>query len=307
MLERLTDSSKQVYSVAENEARSLDHRYVGTKHLLLALIVVDSVAAQALRSLGVLASDVRSHVEKSAAPKAGKSKLPLQYTPAAETVLRLAVEEANLLGQDRAGAEHILLGLLHAGAGDGVDILGQCGVGVDQVRRAVLDTAGQQQLPAEAPPDPRSGRIFISYRREDTSHVAGRIADRLVDHLGEEQVFMDVDSIEIGVDFRKVVTDAVGRCDVLLAIIGRRWATAEDADGNVRLAARDDLVRLEVETALQRNVRVIPVLVDGAAMPRPQQLPESLNALADRNALKIQHETFRQDVRRLVEILAKAL
>jgi hypothetical protein len=219
----------------------------------------------------------------------------------------LSVKEANSLGQDQAGAEHILLGLLHDGAGDGVKILGQCGVGAGQVRRAVLDVAGPLQHPAEVSPDPRSGRIFISYRREDTSHVAGRIADRLIDHLGEGQVFMDVDSIEIGVDFRKVVTDAVGRCDVLLAIIGRRWATAEDADGNVRLAARDDLVRLEVETALQRNVRVIPVLVDGAAMPKSQQLPESLNALTYRNALKIQHETFRQDVRRLVDDLDKVL
>jgi hypothetical protein len=92
---------------------------------------------------------------------------------------------------------------------------------------------------------------------------------------------------------------------MLIAIIGPKWATTCDDDGNRRLAAADDLVRLEIEAALNRNIRVIPVLVDGAEMPKPQQLPASLAALARRNGLRIRHESFRQDVRRLLQAVEK--
>ncbi|HEV8560398.1 MAG TPA: toll/interleukin-1 receptor domain-containing protein [Actinophytocola sp.] len=156
----------------------------------------------------------------------------------------------------------------------------------------------------EPPPSPLI-RVFISYRREHTSHFAGRISDWLIGHLGENQVFMDVDSIELGVDFKEVITDAVGQCAVLVAVIGPQWATMCDESGKRRLTQPDDIVRLEVEAALRRNIRVIPVLVDGAEMPDPRQLPESLAALARRNALKIRHESFRQDVRRLLQAVEK--
>jgi hypothetical protein len=152
-----------------------------------------------------------------------------------------------------------------------------------------------------------ASRIFISYRREQAGGLAGRLYDRLADKFGEAQVFMDVDSIEPGVDFAEVIERAVASCDVLLAVIGPGWLAAKDDAGQRRLDDPDDLVRLEVEAALARNVRVIPVLVEGAPMPRRQNLPESLSALARRNAFILRNETFRADAPRLVELLDRFL
>jgi class 3 adenylate cyclase len=152
-----------------------------------------------------------------------------------------------------------------------------------------------------------SGGIFISYRRQETSHLAGRLYDRLADHFGEDQVFMDVDTIEPGVDFADVISRAVSTCQVLLAVIGPHWLTAIDQDGHRRLDDPGDIVRMEVEAALQRNVRVIPILVEGALMPRRQELPESLAGLARRNALAVRHDSFRYDTQRLVTVIEGVL
>ena len=143
-----------------------------------------------------------------------------------------------------------------------------------------------------------SGRVFISYRRQESSGLAGRLYDRLAARFGDDQVFMDVDTIALGVDFAEVITQAVSSCEVLLAVIGPRWLSATDEDGRRRLDDPDDLVRLEIAAALERDIRVIPILVEGAVMPRRQQLPEALAGLARRNALFLRHESFRADAER---------
>src|SRR6266849_9844494 len=122
-------------------------------------------------------------------------------------------------------------------------------------------------------------RVFISYRREDAADAAGRLYDSLTDHF-RDQVFMDIDTIEPGVDFIDVVNQAVGSCDVLLALIGRQWTTAVDAKGRRRLEDEDDFVRLEIKAALDRKVRVIPVLLQGASMPGSDELPQALSGLS---------------------------
>jgi len=144
------------------------------------------------------------------------------------------------------------------------------------------------------------GGIFVSYRRQETSHLAGRLYDRLADRFGERQVFMDVDTIEPGVDFAEAISGAVATCKVLLAIIGPKWLTATDVRGRRRLDDPDDIVRLEIEAALARDGRVIPILAEGAVMPSREDLPESLAGLARRNALAIRHESFRYDAGHLV-------
>lgn len=144
------------------------------------------------------------------------------------------------------------------------------------------------------------GGIFVSYRRQESSHVAGRLYDRLTDHFGTSQVFIDVDTIEPGVDFAEAIIRAVETCDVLLAIIGPSWLTATDEQGRRRLEDPDDIVRLEIEAALIRNVRVIPILVEDAVMPKRQDLPQSLASLARRNAFIVRHESFRYDAERLI-------
>jgi TIR domain len=129
-------------------------------------------------------------------------------------------------------------------------------------------------------------KIAISYRRSDSSAIAGRIFDRLAAHFGKPSVFMDIDNIPFGIDFRTHIQDALLRTDVLLAVIGPKW-TGPDAGGTARIRQESDPVRVEVETALERRVPVIPVLVDGAKMPASTELPESFRNFAFLNAAEV--------------------
>jgi hypothetical protein len=151
------------------------------------------------------------------------------------------------------------------------------------------------------------GGIFVSYRRQESSHLAGRLHDYLAYRFGDDQVFIDVDRIEPGVDFAEEIFRAVAACKVLLAIIGPTWLTATDERDRRRLDDPDDIVRLEIEAALARNVRVIPILMETAVMPSPRDLPESLAGLARRNALPVRYESFRSDVGRLVTAIERVL
>ena len=124
--------------------------------------------------------------------------------------------------------------------------------------------------------------IFISYRREDTAGYAGRVSDRLSQRFGSEKIFIDVDTIEPGEDFVEAIEEKVGICDALVALIGKDWLDCKNEGGTRRLDDPNDFVRLEVLAALSRNVRVIPVVLEGARMPRLQDLPEPLVPLARR-------------------------
>ncbi len=150
--------------------------------------------------------------------------------------------------------------------------------------------------------------IFISYRRLDSQSAAGRLADHLREHLPQVPLFRDVETIEPGVDFVEAINRALQSCGVLLAVIGPRWLTLADASGKHRLDDPNDYTRLEIVTALQRNdVRVIPVLVEGAQMPDTQQLPEDLQSLCRRNAIEITDKRWEYDVTQLRDTLIKAL
>jgi hypothetical protein len=143
------------------------------------------------------------------------------------------------------------------------------------------------------------GRIFISYRREETAYAAGWLFDRLVEHFGRGQVFKDVDSIQLGDDFVEVITAAVGSCNPGHTIPG-------DA-GRRRLDNPEDFVRLEIQAALTRDIRVIPILVDGARMPRAGELAPSLAKLVRRQALELSPSRFAFDTGRLLEVLDNTL
>jgi uncharacterized caspase-like protein len=147
-------------------------------------------------------------------------------------------------------------------------------------------------------------RIFISYRREDTQHVAGRLFDRLVLQFDPAHVFKDVDSIPVGRDFREHLRSATGNCDVMLALIGDRWAKITDASGSLRLDDPSDFVRIELESALERGIPVVPVLVGNAEMPRVEVLPPSLATLTFRQATRLRPDPdFDGDVARIVRAL----
>ena len=152
-----------------------------------------------------------------------------------------------------------------------------------------------------------SGQIFISYRRDDASSAAGRLYDRLLKHFQQNQIFMDIDNLEPGVDFVEAIEASVSSCDVLVAVVGRHWLNVSDEEGKRRLDNPQDWVVLEIGTALKRGIRVIPVLVEGAVMPREGQLPEELKTLVRRQALAISNDRFGTDSERLVRVVGQVL
>ena len=147
--------------------------------------------------------------------------------------------------------------------------------------------------------------IFISYRRDDTEGEAGRLFDDLTRTFGENSVFMDVAGITPGLDFRKAIDDNVATCGVLLAMIGPTWATISNASGERRLDDTNDFVRLEIASALAREIAVIPVLVHDAKMPHPDQLPDNLKDLAFRNSVEITHARWNSDMQLLIKALGQ--
>jgi TIR domain len=153
-----------------------------------------------------------------------------------------------------------------------------------------------------------SFRIFLNYRREDASGHAGRLYDFLLHGSAgagfrKEQIFMDIEEIDPGVHFPDVIGEAVGSCDVFIAVMGRRWLDATDAAGRRRLDKGNDFVRVEIEAALARDIPVVPVLVQGAEMPSLEELPESLQAFGHRNAVELSDARWSYDVGRLSDWL----
>src|SRR5215831_11461240 len=148
-----------------------------------------------------------------------------------------------------------------------------------------------------------AGNVFISYRRDDSAGHAGRVHDRLEREFGRDLLFMDVDAVPLGVNFVKVLGEEVAKCDVLLAVIGPNWLNARDEEGNRRLDNPHDFVRVEIGAALQRSIPVIPILLDGAKVPKPSQLPKELEDLSLRNGLDVRHVSFHNDIDKLVRSL----
>jgi hypothetical protein len=152
-----------------------------------------------------------------------------------------------------------------------------------------------------------AGRIFMSYRRQDTEFPAGWLYDRLSEHFHRGEVFKDVDAIRLGEDYVAQINRAVGSCDVLLALIGPDWLAITDDTGRRRLDDPADFVRLEIQAALVRKVMVIPILVGGATMPRAEDLPNVIRNLSYRTALELSPRRFDYDVGRLLEVLDETL
>jgi hypothetical protein len=149
-------------------------------------------------------------------------------------------------------------------------------------------------------------KVFISYRREDAAGHAGRVHDRLAKEFGANLLFMDVDGIPLGVNFVEALHEEVAKCGVLLAVIGPHWLKVRDKDGKRRLDNPNDFVRVEIAAALQRNIPVIPILLDGAKVPKANQLPKDLEELSIRNGLDVRHASFHSDIDKLVRNLKRS-
>ncbi|QEC67998.1 TIR domain-containing protein [Panacibacter ginsenosidivorans] len=151
------------------------------------------------------------------------------------------------------------------------------------------------------------GTIFINYRKDDSNWNALALYNDLQKYFKKEQLFKDFNAILPGDDFVVSIQNALNKCNVLLVVIGRNWLHMEGADGKRRLDDPDDFVRLEVATALERGISVVPVLFDGTPMPKPEELPENLRLLCRRQFIEIDPKRFEDDVRNLAEALKKIL
>jgi hypothetical protein len=145
--------------------------------------------------------------------------------------------------------------------------------------------------------------IFISYRRDDTSGYCGRINEHLVSTFGRNAVFMDLDDIDPGVNFVRAIDESLLRCDVMLVLIGKGWLDARDASGRRRIDNPDDFVRIEVAKALERNIRVIPVLVNKASIPSEKDLPGPLKGLANIQAIELSDDRWNYDLAQLLHVI----
>jgi hypothetical protein len=142
--------------------------------------------------------------------------------------------------------------------------------------------------------------VFISYRRETAAGEARALFNDLAALLGKSSVFMDVDSISLGRDFRSVLQKMLGSCDLMLVIIDKDWAGIKNEAGRTRLEDPGDYVRLEVEAALKRDIVVTPVLVKGAHMPAGEQLPAEIRDLVYRNGFELSYNRWESDVREII-------
>ena len=150
--------------------------------------------------------------------------------------------------------------------------------------------------------------IFISYRRDDSKQAAGRLGDSLEIALGRERIFRDIEDIQAGTSFAEALNTALARCSAMVVVIGPSWLTVVDRKTGVRrLDQPEDWIRAEIVAAMTRKIPVIPVLMDGAAQPTADDLPEALKPLAGLQSLKVEDERWRSDVQRLVDVLSRSL
>src|SRR4051812_11829062 len=145
--------------------------------------------------------------------------------------------------------------------------------------------------------------VFISYRREDTAGEARALYNELLGRTGQNSVFMDVDNIALGRDFRDALQKTLKSCDVMLVLIGRHWVDAKDQAGQIRLQDPRDFVRVEIEGALKRDILVTPILVQEAHMPAAEALPAEIRDLVYRNGFELSHTRWESDVGEMIRRL----
>jgi hypothetical protein len=184
-------------------------------------------------------------------------------------------------------------------------------LGVAETVRSALAQGASQNSVSRQSQGPVAGvlnrALFVCYRRDDTQDVTGRLHDRLAETYGFDRVFMDIDSVPLGIDFVDHVAAQISSCAAVVVMIGRQWLKVKDKRRRRRLDNDDDLVRVEIAAALQQKIPVIPVLVQDAEMPAADELPENIRPLARRNGISLSAIRWRTDVERLIKELDRVM
>jgi hypothetical protein len=182
----------------------------------------------------------------------------------------------------------------------------------DKSRKLIATGPAEGRAPGEVLTAPTADHrlrraIFLCYRREDTQDAAGRLYDRLTAAFGSDRVFMDIDSVPLGIDFVEHVREQISACAAVIVMIGKRWSTVKDRRRRRRLDDEDDLVRAEIRAALQQKIPVIPIVVQNAEMPTAGDLPDDIRPLARRNGIHLRPDQWKEGVERLLKELSKAM
>jgi hypothetical protein len=171
-------------------------------------------------------------------------------------------------------------------------------------RLEFFDIVPQSRKSRSATGLPVGKRVFINYRREDTAAIAGRLYDRLSSAVAQRSIFMDVDSISPGENYAEKIKGSVKGCDAFLMLMGRQWLDIRDQKGQRRIDSPRDFVRMEIATALQEDIRIIPLLIDGSSMPEEDQVPEEIRPICYRQALELRNSRFDKDFSELIATLS---
>jgi hypothetical protein len=276
MFERFTDQARMAVVAAQAEARKFDHDYIGTEHLLLALLRErGGVATRALEQVGVSAEQVRTRLHE-VIPRGTDHRLEghIPFTPRAKRTLEQALREAHRWRHDYLGPEHLLLGLIIEGGGVAGQTLSQAGADVDRVRDAVAGILATE--PHQGQSGPPADAVFLSYRRGEAPWTAGRIYDELVRQFGARRVMMDAGPLE----------EILPACGTVLVLVDPGWTEP-----------LDETVAAELALAASLHKRIIPLLVEGGTMPAFDPV------LADLEPFPVDHGDFRVRMHDLVGLL----
>ena len=326
MFEKYSHAARRSLIYSRHEALLRGSRLIETEHILLGLLREnedEKAVVEMIRSFDVDPSDLQRAIDENRA--FGEPIPSTEIIPLSQNVIKAlacACDEAEIMMHAMVDPCHIFAGLLDVEGCMAMRILSQHGVDINLVREKigtlyeVASTSSptlDQNLPREegaaSAPDmasirgkvPTSTRaIFICYRRSDSMEVVGRMHDRLVAHYGGDNVFIDVDSIPLGVDFRTYVEIAMEQARIVVVTIGKNWLS-RGRSGALLLGNPRDSVRIELEHALRRNLPIIPVLASGAKMPSERDLPKSLAKMAYRNGIELRSDPyFHKDIDRLI-------
>jgi hypothetical protein len=277
--DKFTERARKVLKLAQEEAQRLHHNYIGTEHLLLGMVHEgEGVAAHVLTALDIDLPKVRNAVSFIIGRGDRIVLGEIGLTPRAKKVIELAVDEARRLNHNYIGTEHILLGVIREGEGVAAGVLASLGVDLETVRITTIQVLSGQKITASRGSN-KNLTFYVAMRgSEAIAAVGAEIDKQMAVAFGRQRVFCDTMAVPMGWDWRAYLRQQVTTCTAVLLIIGPDWAQGDVAPP--RVLDGNDPAYIAVETALQHQKRIVPILVQGATLPSADSLPPALRDLA---------------------------
>jgi hypothetical protein len=318
LISKVNDTTRTTMEAAAGMCLARSQYDVEVEHFLLKLLDAQEsdlrfIAAHFLLDLGRMAAELSRSLDRL---KTGNARTPAFSPYLVEALVRAWVYASIDYNATRIRSGFVVIALLAEEEllklmrGISPEI---CKIDIAALRRDFTAIVGQSVEASEVPAVPEVApgsqtppggpRVFISYRRDDGDFYADSLFDRILAVVPNARVFRDTDTLKPGMLFSEKIDETVRSCDILLALIGKKWLKASDGTGARRLDKPDDWVRLEIATALRHGKTVVPCLVGGAKMPSGADLPPDLAGLELRQAVHISQLKFRRDVEELMELL----